>query len=59
MSEVGSGMNIGSDYSGTEKTEKTDKATLRHHILSRRKHVPAEERGAAGELLVRRFPAHM
>ena len=23
--------------SGTEKTEKTDKATLRHHILSRRK----------------------
>ena len=23
MSEVGSGMNIGSDYSGTEKTEKT------------------------------------
>ena len=26
MSEVGSGMNIGSDYSGTEKTEKTDKA---------------------------------
>ena len=59
MSEVGSGMNIGSDYSGTEKTEKTDKATLRHHILSRRKRVPAEERGAAGELLVRRFPAHM
>ena len=52
MSEVGSGMNIGSDYSGTEKTEKTDKATLRHHILSRRKRVPAEERGAAGELLV-------
>lgn len=48
MSEVGSGMNIGSDYSGTEKTEKTDKATLRHHILSRRKRVPAEERGAAG-----------
>jgi len=43
MSEVGSGMNIGSDYSGTEKTEKTDKATLRHHILSRRKRVPAEE----------------
>ena len=42
MSEVGSGMNIGSDYSGTEKTEKTDKATLRHHILSRRKRVPAE-----------------
>ena len=39
MSEVGSGMNIGSDYSGTEKTEKTDKATLRHHILSRRKRV--------------------
>ena len=32
MSEVGSGMNIGSDHSGTEKTEKTDKATLRHHI---------------------------
>ena len=59
MSEVGSGMNIGSDYSGTEKTENTDKATLRHHILSRRKRVPAEECGAAGELLVRRFPAHM
>ena len=36
-----------------------DKATLRHHILSRRKRIPAEERGAAGELLVRRFPAHM
>lgn len=52
-------MNIGSDHSGTEKTEKMDKATLRHHILSRRKRVPAEERGAAGELLVRRFPAHM
>ena len=33
MSEVGSGMNIGSDYSGTEKTEKTDKATLgKHHV---------------------------
>lgn len=52
-------MNIGSDHSGTEKTEKMDKATLRHHILSRRKRIPAEERGAAGELLVRRFPAHM
>lgn len=35
-----------------------DKATLRHHI-ARRKRIPAEERGAAGELLVRRFPAHM
>ena len=59
MSEADNGMNIGSDHSGTEKTEKMDKATLRHHILSRRKRIPAEERGAAGELLVRRFPAHM
>lgn len=59
MSEAGNGMNIGSDYSGTENTEKMDKATLRHHILSRRKRVPAEERGAAGALLVRQFPAHM
>ena len=44
MSEADNGMNIGSDHSGTEKTEKMDKATLRHHILSRRKRIPAEER---------------
>ena len=58
MSEVGSGMNIGSDYSGTEKTEKTDKATLRQpYTVSAQSAFQAEERGAAGELLVRTVPS--